>query len=552
MNLKNIVNRYLIDALEKLNFTVKSYDLSSSKNPKFGDLSTNVALILAKQVGKNPMKIAKDIERAISIDKTILSEINVTPPGFINLKISLNYYQSVVHQIINKDKYFFSGTIGKGKTANVEFVSANPTGPLSVGHGRQAIIGDTIASILQWHGYDVTREYYYNDGGKQMHILGQSVEARYFQELDQPAVWSNNFYQGDYIKDIAKNIITESGENITTESGENITAESGDKVFRSVAEEIIFSDIRNTLESIGIIHDVFSNEKNFIQPNKIKNVIEGLSKKGLIYEADGATWYKTTLLGKDQDRVLIKSSGEPAYRLPDILYHMDKFERKYDLLIDIFGADHIDSYPDVVSALEALGYDTSHLRVLIHQFVTLTKSGEKVKMSTRKAEYVTLDELINLAGKDVVRYFFLMRGMNTHLNFDLELAQDQSEKNPVFYLQYAHARICNIIRHGELQSVTFNKDYNPSLLSHDTEIELMKKLNQFPEIMESVLESLESRLITNYLQSLAASFHKFYTECHVITDDIPLSQARIALISATKNILAEGLDVLGINAPERM
>lgn len=542
MNLKNIVNRYLIDALKKLNFTVESFDLSSSKNPKFGDLSTNVALILAKQIGKNPMEIAKDIEQTISIDNTILSEINVSLPGFINLKISPNYYQSVVQQIINKDKYFFSGSIGTGKSANVEFVSANPTGPLSVGHGRQAVIGDIVANILQWHGYDVTREYYYNDGGKQMRILGKSVEARYFQRIGKDVEWSDDFYQGDYIKDIAKDIVKEFG----------ITVKVGDGVFLKVAEEKIFANIRSTLEHIGIVHDVFSNEKNFIQPNKIKNIIKDLSKKGLIYEADGATWYKTTSLGKDQDRVLIKSSGEPAYRLPDILYHMDKFERKYDLLIDIFGADHIDSYPDVVSALEALGYDTSHLRVLIHQFVTLTKNGEKVKMSTRKAEYVTLDELIKLVGKDVVRYFFLMRGINTHLNFDLELAQDQSEKNPVFYLQYAHARICNIILHGEHQKVTFNKNYDPSLLSEDAEIDLMKKLNQFPEIMASVLESLESRLITNYLQSLAASFHKFYTECHVITDDIPISQARIALISATKNILAEGLDILGINAPERM
>lgn len=542
MNLKNIVNRYLIDALKKLNFTVESFDLSSSKNPKFGDLSTNVALILAKQIGKNPMEIAKDIEQTISIDNTILSEINVSLPGFINLKISPNYYQSVVQQIINKDKYFFSGSSGTGKTANVEFVSANPTGPLSVGHGRQAVIGDIVANILQWHGYDVTREYYYNDGGKQMRILGKSVEARYFQRIGKDVEWSDDFYQGDYIKDIAKDIVKEFG----------ITVKVGDGVFLKVAEEKIFANIRSTLEHIGIVHDVFSNEKNFIQPNKIKNIIKDLSKKGLIYEADGATWYKTTSLGKDQDRVLIKSSGEPAYRLPDILYHMDKFERKYDLLIDIFGADHIDSYPDVVSALEALGYDTSHLRVLIHQFVTLTKNGEKVKMSTRKAEYVTLDELIKLVGKDVVRYFFLMRGINTHLNFDLELAQDQSEKNPVFYLQYAHARICNIILHGEHQKVTFNKNYDPSLLSEDAEIDLMKKLNQFPEIMASVLESLESRLITNYLQSLAASFHKFYTECHVITDDISISQARIALISATKNILAEGLDILGIKAPNKM
>ena len=542
MNLKNIVNRYLIDALGKLNLVVESFDLSSPKNINFGDLSTNIALILAKKVGKNPMEIAKEIEQAIPIDNSIISKINVTPPGFINFKISPIYYQSVVKQIINKDRYFYTGEIGKGKTANVEFVSANPTGPLSVGHGRQAVIGDTVANILQWHSYDVTREYYYNDGGKQMRILAKSVEARYFQELGQTVEWSDDFYQGEYIKDIAKNIVAEYGENVKV----------NDQVIRSAAEEKIFSDIRNTLEQIGIIHDVFSNEKDFIQSNKIENIIENLRQKELIYKADGATWYKTTSLGKDQDRVLIKSSGEPAYRLPDILYHQDKFERKYDLLIDIFGADHIDSYPDVVSALEALGYDTSSLRVLIHQFVTLTKGGEKVKMSTRKAEFVTLDELINLVGKDVVRYFFLMRGMNTHLNFDLELAQDQSEKNPVFYLQYAHARICNIIRHGEQQRVTFNTNYNSSLLSHDAEIDLMKKLDQFPDIMVTVLESFESRLITNYLQTLAASFHKFYSECQVITDNIPLSQARIALISATKNILAEGLDILGISAPKRM
>lgn len=542
MNLKSIVNRYITEALEKLNLAVESFDLSSPKNQKFGDLSTNVALILAKIVGKNPMELAKEIEQAIQLDNSILSEVNVTPPGFINFKISSNYYQTVVQKIIDKDKYFYTGDIGKGKTANVEFVSANPTGPLSVGHGRQAVIGDTVASILQWHGYDVTREYYYNDGGKQMRTLGKSVEGRYFQEIGKNVEWFDDFYQGDYIKDIAQDIFKKFGDKVT----------AGDKIFRKSAEERIFSNIRNTLEDIGIIHDVFSNEKNFIQPNKIESLIASLSQKGLIYKAEGATWYKTTALGKEQDRVLIKNSGEPAYRLPDIIYHRDKFERKFDLLIDIFGSDHIASYPDVISALEALEYDTSTLRVLIHQFVTLTKDGKKVKMSTRKAEFVTLDELINLVGKDVVRYFFIMRGMNTHLNFDLELAQDQSEKNPVFYLQYAHARICNIIRHGEQQGVTFNKDYDPSLLIEHSEIELMKQLNQFPEIMATVLESLEPRSIASYLQFLAASFHKFYTECHVITDDIPLSQARIALISATKNILAEGLDILGISAPKRM
>ncbi len=428
MNLKRIVKHHLVDALEKLNLTVESFDISSPKNPNFGDLSTNVALILAKQVGKNPMEIAKDIEKTLLVNKNIISEINVTPPGFINFKISPSYYQSVVQQIINKDETFYSGIVGKGKTANVEFVSANPTGPLSVGHGRQAVIGDTVASILQWHGYNVTREYYYNEGGKQMRTLAASVEGRSFQEIGKNVDWLDEFYQGDYIKDIAKDILKEFGDKITT----------GDIIFRKTAEGRIFSNIRNTLESIGIKHDIFSNEKNYIEPANISELLNALRQKNLIYEEGGATWFKTTSLGKDQDRVLIKSSGEPAYRLPDILYHRDKFERKYDLLIDIFGADHIDSYPDVISALEALEYDTSNLRVLIHQFVTLTKGGEKVKMSTRKVEVVTWDELTNMVGKDVVRYFFIRRGMNTHLNFDIELAQDQSDNNPVFYLQYAH------------------------------------------------------------------------------------------------------------------
>ena len=542
MNLKNQISQKIIDALAKLNLTVENFDLSASKNPKVGDLSTNVALILAKQVGKNPLEIANDIKDVINIDDANISEIIVTPPGFINFKITSKYYQSVIKNIIDEDKSYFTGGIGKGKTANVEFVSANPTGPLSVGHGRQAVIGDTVANILQWHGYEVDREYYYNDGGKQMRILGQSVEARYFQQVGKDVEWLDTFYQGDYIKDIANSILKKHGDKLR----------SDDEIFRNTAEETIFSNIRKTLESIGIKHDIYSNEKNYITSQNIDGLLGALRKNNLIYEDEGATWFKTTSLGKDQDRVLIKSTGEPAYRLPDILYHRDKLERNYNLLIDIFGADHIDSYPDVISALQAIGYDTSPLKVLIHQFVTLTKGGGKVKMSTRKAEYVTLDELVHMVGKDVVRYFFLMRGMNTHLNFDIELAQDQSENNPVFYLQYAHARICNIIRHGEQEGISFNSDYNLSLLTTDVEKELMKQLNQFPEVMDIVLQSLEPRSITNYMQALATAFHKFYSECHVITDNIELSQARIALIVATKTMLSSGLNILGINAPERM
>jgi len=542
MNLKQILKQNLLEALTKLNLTAESLDFTATKNPKFGDLSTNIALISGKSASQNPLELANQICSVIRCDKSIVSGVNVTQPGFINFRINPKYYHTILKQILSNDSDFYSNKSGVGKTANVEFVSANPTGPLSVGHGRQAVLGDTIANILQWHGYTVTREYYYNDGGKQMRILAQSVEARYFQTLDKNVEWKAKYYQGDYITNIATEIIEKCGDKL----------KSGDERFRKIAEEIIFSGIRKTLKTIGIEHDIFSNEKDFIKSNLIIEVIDKLRKSNLIYEENGATWFKTTALGKDKDRVLIKNTGEPAYRLPDILYHRDKLERNYDLLIDVFGADHIDSYPDVLDALIALGYDTSKLRVLIHQFVTLTKSGEKVKMSTRKADYVTLDELINIVGRNVVRYFFLMRGMNTHLNFDIELAQDQSDNNPVYYLQYAHARICNIIRHGDQKGIHFSEKFKPQLLIHPAEIELLKQLNAYPETMAKVLTSLEPRTIANYLQSLAAAFHKFYTDCHVITEDAPFSQARIALITATKNILANGLSILGINAPERM
>lgn len=542
MNPKSLIYQQIVDALTTLEVSGIEFDLSPSKNTEFGDLSTNIALLLTKQLKQNPINIANDIVAKLEVDSNLISDVNVSPPGFINFRISLEYYQSIVKLIIDKNESFYSGDFGKGKTANVEFVSANPTGPLSVGHGRQAVLGDTVANILQWHGYNVTREYYYNDGGKQMRVLAKSVEGRYFQVLNKDYDWTDEFYQGDYIKDIAADIIEQYGNSL----------ESGDELFRSVAEERIFENIKISLENLGIVHDVFSNEKNYIAPENIKSLLDDLDKKNLIYKKDSATWFKTTEFGKDQDRVLIKSSGEAAYRLPDILYHCDKFDRNFDLLVDIFGSDHIDAYPDVISALEALGHDTSHLKVLIHQFVTLTKAGEKVKMSTRKADFVTLDELTHLVGKDVVRYFFIMRGMNTHLNFDLELAQDQSDKNPVFYLQYAHARISNIIRHGEQQDVTFTGEYRSELLTHESEIKLIKELIRFPEEMAIVLDSLEPRGIANYLQTLATSFHKFYGNCKVISDNIELSQARMALVFATKNILAEGLKILGIHAPDRM
>ena len=526
----------LADSLSALGLPERDIKLSPPNNPDFGDLSSNLALTLTKDVQKNPIQIANDIKDTLKLPKGLIDEITVTPPGFLNFKIGQSYYYQTLAQILS-DQNFGRGITGKGKKANVEFVSANPTGPLTVGHGRQAVLGDCVARILQWNSYDVTKEYYYNNAGRQMRILGQSVEARYFN-TDLPS----DGYQGDYIVDIAEVIRSEKGDNIV----------HGDPIFQKKAEEIIFEDISKSLKKLNIHHDVFSNEQTFYDDGAIDQTISDLKNKDLIYETDGATWFKGTAIGMDEDRVLIKSTGEPTYRLPDIAYHRNKLERDFNLIIDIFGADHMGTYPDILAALNALDYDTENIRVLIHQFVTLIKGGKKVKMSTRTADFITLEKLTKEIGPDVVRYFFIMRGMNSHLNFDLDLAADQSEKNPVYYLQYAHARICNIIKHGESKGISYKSDYDAKLLNHSAEIRLLKKLDQFPTIIENSLQTLEPQLIANYLHDTANRFHKFYSECHVITEDIDLSNARIALVSATQTVLANGLDLLGISAPDKM
>jgi len=371
-------------------------------------------------------------------------------------------------------------------------------------------------------------------------MLSDSVESRYFEELGKDFNFPEDGYEGSYINDIAKDIINQHGDQL----------ESGDILFKKIPEQNIFTHIKKTLKDLGITFDEFSNEKTFYDNGDIDKLLEELKSKNLIYEKDGATWFKTSALGKKQDRVFIKSSGEPTYRVPDTAYHRNKIERNYDLIIDVFGADHMDTYPDVLVALEALGLNTNHINVLLYQFVTLLRDGEKIKMSTRKANFITLDELIDEVGADVVRYFFVMRGSNTHLNFDLDLAADQSDKNPVYYLQYAHARICNIIKRNDENENTI--DYNPELLEHDLEIDLLKKLEQFPIIVRSALDSLEPQSVANYLQEIAGKFHKYYANCRIIGEEKELTQSRIALIGATKNVINNGLNLLGITAPEKM
>ena len=541
MKIVSQLTEALIKSLSSLEYPEKNIQLSPPNNSEFGDLSTNVALTLSKDLKQNPMNIGKAIVDNLSLPEDLIDEVTISQPGFINFKISNKYYYNILNEIIDNNKYG-RGKSGENKTANVEFVSANPTGPLTIGHGRNAVLGDCIANILEWNGFNVTREYYYNDAGRQMRILGQSVEARYFELLDKEFKFPDDGYEGDYIIEIAKSIIESHGKELIKD----------DSIFQSEAEKSIFEEIKETLKKIGISFDQFTNEKTFYDNGDIDQLLDDLNNKNLIYEKDDATWFKTTQLGKEQDRVYIKSTGEPTYRLPDTAYHRDKVNREYDLIVDVFGADHLDTYPDVLLALNALGLNTDHIRVLLYQFVTLLRGGEKVKMSTRKATFVTLNELIKEVGSDVVRYFFIMRGVNSHLNFDLDLAKDQSDKNPVYYLQYAHARICNIIKHGDSMGILKNSECNPSLLNHPSEIALLKQLEKFPEIIYNSHLSLEPHNIANFLHEIANRFHKYYADCRIISEDEELTNARLTLSTATKTVIGNGLKLLGITAPEKM
>ncbi|MBO8152790.1 MAG: arginine--tRNA ligase [Candidatus Neomarinimicrobiota bacterium] len=516
------------------------------KNPEHGNFSTNLPLLLSKRLKKGPLEIAREIVSSIDILPPFLSKVEVQPPGFINFFLSPRELRNILKEALEKGEDFGKTNIGKSKKALVEFVSANPTGPLTVGHGRQAVLGDSIARILEFHGYNVEREYYYNDAGRQMRILGYSTYVRYRQILGYNELMPEDYYQGEYIFDVAKKIFEEYGDSLKDDK-EN-------PVFVEMAERMVFSEIRNTLKRLGVEFDSFYNEKDLYEKGSVNSVIERLKEKGALYEKDGALWFKAGDYGGTGDKVLWKSVvDEATYRLPDIAYHETKIKRGYDLIIDIFGADHHATYPDVLAGLRALGYDTDNIVVLLHQFVTLVEGGRKIKMSTRKATYVTLSELIDELGKDVVRYFFLMRNMNSHLNFDLKLARTEGEENPVYYLQYAHARIASILRNAVLRGMdTEDCTANLDLLNERESLKLMDIIGEFKEIMQLCLKSYEPHHLTTYLQKLATEFHKFYTVHRVLGAEIELSKARLQLVKAVKNVLKSGLGILGITAPEQM
>jgi arginyl-tRNA synthetase len=512
-----------------------------------GDLACTVALGLARAAKMPPRAVAETIVAHLDDDADV-ERVEVAGAGFINFFLSPLWRQKALARILASGSAYGTSSLHAGKTALVEFVSANPTGPLTVGHGRQAAIGDTIARLMEAVGYAVTREYYFNDAGRQMHLLAESVRARYLELLGRQAAFPEDGYQGDYIRDIAHTLVEA--------HGDALAAVASATAFGDAAVEAIFTDIRRTLARMGITFDGYYNERSLYANGHVDAVLAELRRTGAAYEKDGAVWFRATDFGRAEDRVLVRSrSDEPTYRLPDIAYHVEKIRRGFDAIVDVFGSDHIDEYPDVLAALRALGYETGNIRVLIHQFVTLTRGGETVKMSTRRANFVTVDELMDEVGEDALRLFFVLRSPGSHLNFDIELAKQASNENPVYYLQYAHARIASIFRQAEERGIVPPANALPdfSLLGVAEEAALMKACAQFPEVVASAAEDLEPHRLPHYLHDVATAFHLFYDRHRVLdAANLPLTHARMLLARAAQVVVANGLRLMGVRAPDRM
>lgn len=549
-NLKKYLNNIIQEALKKSDLPVKDFQFDKPKEEKFGDLSTNAAMLLAKELKSPPRKIAESIINNLKYDKEIISKVEIAGAGFINFFISDNFNKKVILKIISEKDNYGKSEINKGKTANIEWVSANPTGPLHLGHGRGMCLGKSVANLLEWTGYKVTREYYYNDAGNQMNNLAKSVYARYMQLINPEFPFPEEGYAGEYIKDIAGLIFEERKDSLKVSDDLDF--------FKKAAEKYLFKQIRKTIETLGIKFDIYFNESTLYENKIIDGILKNFEDKSLSYEKDGAVWLKMNPEeGFQKDKVIVKSSGEPTYRLPDISYHVDKLKRGYDLIVDIFGSDHGDTYREVLYGVKLLGYDSDKIKVIIHQLVTFKMGDESVKMSKRTDNTIYLDELVKDIGADATQFFFVMRGINTHLEFDVSLAKEQSEKNPMYYLQYAHARICGILRNAgdnipEYKNLDFN-NINLELMKSEDELKLLKVLSGFPEEVESSAAYFEPHKIITYLNEIAENFHRFYHNNRVVDPgNIELSKLRLLICIATKQIFKSGFEIIGISAPERM
>jgi len=518
--------------------------LEIPKDTSFGDLASTAAMAFARAERKAPRAIAEAIIKHIDDPEGILAGTDIAGPGYINFRFSSRFWSQCLAEI--ERPQYGPDQFGEARKVLVEFVSANPTGPLTIGHGRNAVLGDAIARLLEATGHRVTREYYFNNAGRQMMLLGESVRARYLEQLGQSPPFPEDGYIGEYIVDIAKKLVEEAGDSLINEPGTGR--------FKQAAERAIFADIERTLARMGVRFDVYFNEDSLYAGGQIAEIVAELRARDLACDADGAVWLRGEPLGLDKDRVLIKSSGEPAYRLPDIAYHREKLRRGFDLLIDVLGADHIAENEEVRVALNALGLEAQKIKTVIYQFVTLTRGGVQVKMSTRRAQYVTVDELLDEVGSDVVRFFFLTRKADSHLEFDLDLAKKQSSDNPVFYVQYAHARVVSLFEQAAKQGLRPlpAAESHLEMLTAAEEVAVVKLLAQYTDVVEDAARALEPHRVIFYLIELASEFHRFYNRHRVLTEDPRQTAARLYLARAVQIVIGKGLDLLGVGAPDKM
>src|SRR5919109_758915 len=523
--------------------------LEPPKQREFGDLATNVAMLWAKTAKKSPLLIAEAILKNLDDPEGILARKEVARPGFLNFTFSPKFYfQRLRDLAAGKEAQI---DLGHGEKVQVEFASVNPTGPLHVGHGRVAVIGDVLARVHQATGFSVEREYYVNDAGKQMENLGLSLYARYRELFGEKIDFPQNGYPGDYVKEIAAQLKQQHGDKLLGES-----KEAAIEFFRQNGGDALLANIRNQLDAFGVRFDSFFSEEALRERGEVERTLELLRSRGLIYSRDGAEWFKSIQFGDDKDRTVIKSDGELTYFASDIAYHRNKFERKFNKLVNVWGADHHGYVPRLKAGLQGLGYDPNLLHVVLVQMVQLTRRGEPVRMGKRTGEFVLLEEVLEEVGRDAARFFFLMRKSDSHLDFDLDLAKRQSSENPVFYVQYAHARVASIFEQARRSGVTWNpsevRNISVERLELAEEMELIRKMIQFNDVLEESVRELEPHRMVFYLLDLAGEFHRYYNRHRVISDDLALSRARLLLVENVQQTIRQGLEILGVDAPMKM
>ncbi|MCE5057238.1 arginine--tRNA ligase [Mammaliicoccus sciuri] len=552
MNIINQVKETLIEEIKasiiksELVETVPEIKIETPKDPANGDYSSNIAMVLTKLARKNPREIANQIVENLDTNKANVKKVDIAGPGFINFYLDQQYLTEIIKTALTKGETFGQTEERKNESIIVEYVSANPTGDLHIGHARNAAVGDTLSNVLSAAGYDVTREYYINDAGKQIENLAHSIEARYNQALGLDAELPEDGYYGKDIIAIGKDLAEKHPEIKDQAEEERI------KTFRKLGLDYEMKKLKQDLTDFNIHFDNWFSETSLYETNKISAVLDKMTELGYTYEQDGATWLKTTEFGDDKDRVLIKQDGTYTYFLPDIAYHYDKVERGFDKLINLFGADHHGYINRLKASLETFGVDSKRLEIQIMQMVRLLQDGVEVKMSKRTGNAITLRDIMDEVGIDAARYFLTMRSPDTHFDFDMELAKKESQDNPVYYAQYAHARISSIIRQAEEKGITIDQNVDLSLITHEKAFDLLKKIAEFEPIIVSAAESRSPHRITNYIQDLAAQFHKFYNAEKVLTDDAEKTKAHLALIEAARITLRNALALVGVSAPESM